>query len=63
MYSIVDASDYEWLTQWTWGVRKMGTNYYAQTTASLNGKSVWVQMQRVILGLTGDDRGDHKNGD
>lgn len=59
-FAVVDAADFEWLSQWQWCVRgndKAG--YYA---VRHEGSSV-VQMHRVILHAPRHRRGDHWNGD
>jgi hypothetical protein len=59
MVAIVDASDYEWLMQWTWGAIKPGRTYYAsrQTTGD-NGKKIIIAMHQLIAGAFAD----HING-
>src|SRR5437762_12805778 len=57
--AIVDASDFEWLSQWNWHAEfhKKRNCFYAATH---NGKLV-VRMHRMILGCTGKEEGDHRN--
>jgi len=65
--TVVDATDYEWLTQWKWfAIRNTGGAYYAQRNIKIDGK--WgsvIQMQRQILGLESGDRrkADHADRD
>jgi hypothetical protein len=61
----VDASDYEWLSQWNWHAlwHKRVKKFYAVRNSSLvNGKSTLIAMHREILGLKfGDPRkADHR---
>ena len=60
--AVVDASDYEWLMQWKWRVKrddKTGGLY------AVRGHNPIVSMHRVILGLNAEDKrvSDHINGD
>lgn len=51
--AIVDAADYEWLSQWNWAILKRGPLLYAKRNAWLgDGKRRSVQMHRLVLGLT-----------
>lgn len=63
-YTIVDASDYEWLMQWKWHARwNVGMkSFYASRKVRIQGKLSTIQMHREILGLAaGDPReGDHR---
>ena len=66
LWTIVDASDYEWLMQWKWFAHysKNTKGYYVQRMErGLDGKQHTVHMHRVILGLERDNpyNGDHKN--
>lgn len=66
--AIVDASDYEWLMQWSWYIKTSagGRQPYAQTYFGGGRKhSVKITMHRMIMGLgIGDLRKcDHRNGD
>ncbi len=62
--AIVDASDYEWLTQWKWFAHweKHTQSFYAcRSTRDENGVKGTVWMHRQILGLVLKDGkiGDH----
>lgn len=67
--ALVDATDYEWLTQWKWCARKSRDDngqckddYYALRNSELvDGKRHIIFMHRVILGLAHGDpiEGDH----
>ncbi len=63
--AIVDASDYEWLTRWSWQAAFSATanTYYAVSCQRVEGKNASFRMHRMILGLEhGDKRqGDHIN--
>jgi DNA-directed RNA polymerase specialized sigma24 family protein len=60
-HAIVDAADYEWLTQWRWSLHSGG---YAQRSIRIDGRWRTVGMHRIILGLEPGDglEGDHVNG-
>lgn len=59
--AIVDADDYEWLSQWEWYANKIDRTYYAVRN-KIRSK---ILMHREILGLKcGDNvKTDHRNGD
>jgi hypothetical protein len=68
--AIVDVQDFEWLSQWNWcAVYDQKTkSFYATRTVYLGGgrenrKTKNCKMHRLILGLEGDQQGDHKNRD
>lgn len=56
-FAIVDAEDFEWLSQWKWYACLKHGNWYAYTKHSK------LCMQRLILGLTAGDgkKSDHIN--
>lgn len=60
----VDASDYEWLNQWTWHAVCHGGLWYAERSGPRHGKTRDnpILMHRQILGLEQGDRKkvDHK---
>ena len=68
--AIVDAADYEWLSQWKWCINKgsAATTFYAVRNAAnnetINNKHVLIAMHRAIIGLTVADRRyvDHVDG-
>jgi len=67
LYAIINASDYEWLSQWHWyALYAKGVGFYAVrhrlTKKKITGKHIY--LHRFILGLDDDDErvGDHKNG-
>src|SRR5712664_378293 len=54
--AIVDAEDFEWLSQWNWCVSKIGNSFYAVRANS-------ILMHRKILHCRrSSEQGDHKNG-
>lgn len=65
LWTIVDATDYEWLMQWNWYAHysKNTRKHYVQRMERVDGKQKTAHMHRVILGLARDDirNGDHKN--
>lgn len=60
-FALVDDTDYEWLNQYSWHLKKMGYLFYAST--QINGID-WL-MHRLILGLKYKDgiHTDHIDGD
>jgi len=61
-YSIVDATDYEWLMQWRWFARVYSWGVYAWRNQRLpSGKKIKIPMHREILRTEGNKRPDHKN--
>jgi len=63
--TIVDADDYEWLSQWKWSAHKSYYMFYAERHTYPNGNDVVVKMHRAILGLSyGDGKiVDHRSRD
>lgn len=70
--AIVDADDYEWLSQWTWHATKFKRmareGYYATRTQIIGSgaktrKKRCVYMHRVILAAEAGQMVDHKDGD
>ena len=61
--AIVDADDYEWLSQWKWSARFCNSIWYAVRGSTCGGKRKDFSMHREILGLrAGDGREvDHIN--
>lgn len=55
MVAMVDDSDYDFLSQFKWGVNKSNQAYYAAHYFEKNGKRFIYRMHRFILGLK-----DHK---
>ena len=58
--TIVDASDYEWLSQWRWVARekRLGLIYAYRNPYRRSGETGSFAMHRVILGLSKNDRLD-----
>jgi hypothetical protein len=66
-FAIVDAADYEWLSQWKWhaGWNKHTQGFYVKRGVRLGSSRFRTDfMHRLILGLEHADRrqGDHWNG-
>lgn len=59
-WALVDAEDYEWLSQWTWSVQGGG---YVGRSVRVDGKYRIVLMHRLILGTPLGMDTDHINGD
>jgi len=60
-FAIVDAEDFEWLSQHKWSTAKRGNMFYAATTVRVNGRAYYILMHRLILGLGSDQLTDHKD--
>jgi len=63
--AIVDAKDFEWLSQWNWHAnRGQGSFYAIRRTTKEEGdwRGPGIRMHRVILGCKPSEEGDHKNG-
>ena len=60
--TLVDDSDFEWLTQWKWHVKQSGPIWYAATNSRPNseGKRRTIFMHVLIFGSTCDHR--NRNG-
>ena len=66
MMAVVDAADYEWLSQWTWyaNTTRKGGHFYALRKSSRKSGSKVIYMHRQILGIEGSRvYADHVNGD
>jgi hypothetical protein len=62
-FSIVDDSDYEWLSAFKWKANpsNKNSNCYAGRNVSIGGRTVGIKMHRLILGARDEDIVDHKN--
>ena len=64
-FAVVDAADYEFLSQWKWHADRDAATCYAVRSVSIgDGRQAAISMHRVLLGL--DDpkiKGDHIDGD
>ncbi len=58
LFAIVDAADYEWLSQYTWHATCTRGRYYAATV--IDGKSI--SMHRMIMNPPPGKVTDHKDG-
>ncbi len=61
--AIVDAADFERLSQWKWSAHKMKNTWYAVRGYRLNGKSFLVRMHREITNAEAKESVDHIDGD
>ena len=62
-FAIVDAADYEWLSQRKWSASPGGKTWYARCSGHKpDGKWTTVAMHRLILGVESGVRVYHKNG-
>lgn len=59
-YALVDADDFEWLSQWNWFYNP--SNGYALRNGPVHGKSQ-TRMHREIFKAKPEERLDHINGD
>lgn len=58
-FAIVDAADYDWLSQWKWFALKSGNTWYAAPHSSETGKKIF--MHRLITGAPAHLCVDHIN--
>jgi hypothetical protein len=56
--AVVDASDYDWLNQWSW---HLSSNGYARRSPRINGKPSVIYMHRLITDAQGGQEVDHIN--
>jgi hypothetical protein len=58
--TVVDADDYDFLTQWTWKAKKDSHTIYVHRRYRIGGrKRKWVQMHRVLLNAPPNCQVDH----
>ena len=63
-FAIVDAADYEWLSQWKWSLETNHSgNKYAMRMEGKRGNQKHVSMHRVIMGAHPGEEIDHIDGD
>lgn len=60
--AIVDAADYEWLSQWKWYAMMAGEGYAARSVRLPDGRKGIALMHRVILEPRSDQDVDHIDG-
>lgn len=60
MVAVVDASDYEWLSQWNWYAAKKRNGFYAVRSES---RHYPVHMHTVLLAVDEGFVVDHRDGD
>jgi hypothetical protein len=63
--TIVDAGDFDWLSQWNWWADKNPKTgkFYALRADQINNRAPKVRMHRLILGCNDSEEGDHRNCD
>ena len=62
LVTMVDDSDYEWLSQWKWFARKSRDTYYAYRNGKRNGtKRPMIIMHREIMQTPDGMQTDHKD--
>jgi len=61
--TIVDADDYEWLSQWVWGAQESRSGLRARRIDRSEGRQKKIYMSRVILNAQAGEYVDHINGD
>jgi hypothetical protein len=66
-FTLVDDSDYAYLTQWRWKAKKQNNKtgkFYACRNVTVNHRSEFLSMHRAIMGVTDSSiHVDHANGD
>lgn len=60
-FTIVDDSDYKWLSKYKWHARKCGIKYYAARKKCVNGKWHTIYMHREIMNALPNVETDHIN--
>lgn len=62
-FALVDDSDFDWLNQWKWYVRKSGRNFYAVRDVwdKENKKNIKIHMHRLINNTPDGFETDHIN--
>lgn len=58
---LVDDEDYNFLMQWKWYAIKMGYNFYAVRSATINGKRQLILMHREIMETPQNMEVDHRD--
>lgn len=61
--ALVDDDDFERVNAHKWTLRTQKGKSYAHRKLRVNGKQTSQYLHRFILGITGREQGDHKNGD
>ena len=61
--AIVDAEDYDWLTEFRWHARRDGNTWYAGRSSLRGGKRPYTLMHRLIMDAADDIEVDHISGD
>ena len=60
-YAVVDAADYEWLSQWKWCAG--GKGYAERWSRNASGHRIKIGMHSLIIGIKPGYEPDHVNGD
>jgi hypothetical protein len=60
---VIDDEDFALVSPYKWCAQKHCYTFYAVTTVIDNGKAVRIYMHRLLLGLTGGEQTDHRDGD
>jgi hypothetical protein len=47
--ALVDDEDYDYLNQWRWNAKKVGSSYYAMSFVFINGVQKNIRMHRVLM--------------
>lgn len=63
LVALVDAADYEWLSQWKWSAVRCSGRFYACRVKTVSGKQTMLLMHRVLLDAPKGLVVDHINGD
>lgn len=61
--ALVDAADFEWLSQWKWSVTRNGQQWYAVRNCYRCGKTQKIYMHRMVATAAPGIETDHINGD
>lgn len=62
MFALVDESDFEFLSQFTWSVSSSGRNKYAEFGKKVGAKMKTFSMHRLLLKAPANMQVDHRNG-
>lgn len=64
MFSLIDDSDFDLVSQYTWHASSNGKTFYAETCMNIEQNQKTLRMHRLIMGLDFGDkrRVDHRDG-
>jgi len=51
-FAIVDAADFDWLSQWDWQACKKRCGFYARRTMQIKGRKMFIYMHNQIMDFT-----------